>query len=163
MHQCNIVDNAEYGLYTSSCNDPSTVIDATNSWWGVENAASIELLVHHQADNPNCPIVEYDPFAVDSFNIVFATPEYYCGDANSDGGVNIGDAVCLLNYVFRPSECDINPPIGCPPDNLEAGDVNYDGNINIGDVIYLNNFVFNPVQCDINPPIGCPPDCGTKK
>ncbi len=86
---------------------------------------------------------------------------YVCGDANRDTKVNIGDAVYLNNYVFRPQECSVNPPIGCPPISEESADANGDGSINIGDAVYLNNFIFRPGQCDINPPIGCPPICGS--
>ena len=75
------------------------------------------------------------------------------GDANGDGGINIGDAVYMGNYVFSPGKCAIAPPQGCPPECPPEGDANCDGALNIGDQVYLNNHVFSggnaPCQ---NPP-----------
>lgn len=67
-------------------------------------------------------------------------PSYICGDANSDEGVNVGDAVYLINYVFKG---------GPAPDPLEAGDANCDGGVNVGDAVYLINYVFKggPAPC----------------
>ncbi len=70
----------------------------------------------------------------------FITPEFLCGDATGDGQVNVGDAVALINYVFKG---------GSPPEPLEAGDVNCDGAVNVGDTVYLINYVFK----------GGPPPC----
>jgi len=69
--------------------------------------------------------------------------EYLCGDANSDGGVNVGDGVYIINFVFKS---------GPAPDPLEAGDVNGDGNCNVGDAVYLIAYVFNGGPA----PEGCP-------
>jgi hypothetical protein len=55
------------------------------------------------------------------------------GDANDDRAVNIGDAVFLINHIFKSS---------APPPCATQGDANYDGAINVGDVIYLINYVF---------------------
>lgn len=108
----------------------------------------------------NCPDVANPDQADNNGDGIGDACQWVCGDANGDWGVNVGDAVYLVNYVFRSGECATNPPIGCPPDHMSAGDANGDTNVNIGDVVYLNNFIFNPSQCDVNPPIGCPPTCG---
>ncbi|MCK5125998.1 MAG: hypothetical protein KAR42_07065 [candidate division Zixibacteria bacterium] len=59
------------------------------------------------------------------------------GDANDDGSVNIGDAVFIIDYVFRG---------GNPPAVMYAADVNNDGvdgpMVNVGDALYLVNFIF---------------------
>lgn len=55
------------------------------------------------------------------------------GDANDDGGVNVGDAVYLINWIFKG---------GPYPVNLLEADVNCDGNPNVGDAVYLINYVF---------------------
>jgi hypothetical protein len=34
---------------------------------------------------------------------------YQAGNANCDGGVNVGDAVCLINFIFKSG-----PPPCCP-------------------------------------------------
>jgi len=59
--------------------------------------------------------------------------EYACGDANSDEIINIGDAVYVVNYIFKD---------GSAPIPLEAGDANCDGIINIGDAVHIVNYVF---------------------
>jgi hypothetical protein len=63
------------------------------------------------------------------------------GDANDDGLVNLGDAVYLLNYLFKG---------GLPPAPNGAGDTNDDGVVNLGDVVYLLNYLFKG---------GPPPTC----
>lgn len=67
-------------------------------------------------------------------------PYYICGDANSDQTVNIGDAVYLINYIFKG---------GPAPDPLESGDASCDGAVNIGDAVYLINYIFKggPEPC----------------
>lgn len=67
--------------------------------------------------------------------------EGFCGDANSDGSINVSDAVYIINYVFVG---------GDPPNPLANGDVNCDGSVNVSDAVYIINFVFvggNP-PCD---------------
>jgi len=65
---------------------------------------------------------------------------YICGDANSDETVNVGDAVFLINYVFKG---------GVSPDPLESGDANCDGTVNVGDAVYIISYVFKggPEPC----------------
>ena len=69
------------------------------------------------------------------------------GDANNDGLVNVGDAVFVINFVFKGG-----PP---PPCRCE-GDANGDGLVNVGDAVYVINFVFKggpaPV-CNLANPI----------
>ena len=64
------------------------------------------------------------------------------GDANSDGGTNVGDAVFLIGFVFKG---------GAAPDPALAGDANCDGFPNVGDAVYLIAYVFKG-----GPPPGCP-------
>jgi hypothetical protein len=59
---------------------------------------------------------------------------YTCGDANGDNEVNIGDAVSIINYVFKG---------GDPPDPLCEGDANGDGDCNVADAVYLIYYVFS--------------------
>lgn len=69
-------------------------------------------------------------------------PPYICGDADGDSAVNIGDAVFLINYIFKG---------GPAPDPLCSGDVNADGTVNIGDAVYLINYIFKggpAPECD---------------
>ena len=59
--------------------------------------------------------------------------QYLLGDANGDRKINIGDAVYIVNYVFRG---------GPEPLPLGAGDANCDGNVDTGDAVYLVNYIF---------------------
>ncbi len=58
---------------------------------------------------------------------------YACGDANGDKVVNIGDAVHVINYIFKS---------GPAPNPRLAGDANGDCAINVGDAVYTINYIF---------------------
>ncbi|MCK5125362.1 MAG: thrombospondin type 3 repeat-containing protein [candidate division Zixibacteria bacterium] len=66
--------------------------------------------------------------------------QYQCGNANGDDGVDIGDAVFLVNYIFRG---------GSAPDPLVYADANCDGGVNLADAVYLVQYCFNkgPAPC----------------
>ncbi len=51
-----------------------------------------------------------------------------CGNPNGDNDVNVGDAVFMINYIFRD---------GRAPDPLWLGDANCDGNVDVGDIVFL--------------------------
>ena len=63
------------------------------------------------------------------------------GDVNCDETIDIGDAVVLLNYLFKGDD---------PPDPLAAGDANCDGVVDLADVVHLLNYLFKG---------GDPPEC----
>jgi len=58
---------------------------------------------------------------------------YLCGDASGDEAVNIGDAVYLINYIFKG---------GPAPNPLCVGDADGDDAVNIGDAVHLINYIF---------------------
>jgi len=63
------------------------------------------------------------------------------GDVNSDGIINVGDVVSLVNYLYKG---------GGEPCPVEAGDVTSDGIVNVGDVVYLVNYLYkggDPPAC----------------
>jgi hypothetical protein len=68
-----------------------------------------------------------------------------CGDANSDGAINISDAVYLIAYIFAggstPADCNYS---------LGKGDANGDTVVNISDAVYLIAYIFAG---------GTPPHC----
>lgn len=63
-----------------------------------------------------------------------------CGDANSDGTINVSDAVYIINYVFAGGSEPIWP---------QAADTNCDSVTNVSDAVYLINFIFagGPYPC----------------
>jgi hypothetical protein len=67
------------------------------------------------------------------------------GDANNDGQVNVGDAVYLINFVFKGGPAP-KPYAKC------SGDANKDCQANVGDAVYVINFVFKggpaPKPCE---------------
>ena len=54
-----------------------------------------------------------------------------CGDALPDGAVNLGDIICIINYLYRN---------GKTPDMAHA-DVDGSGAVDLGDAVALINFV----------------------
>jgi len=73
---------------------------------------------------------------------VLTVPQYTCGDANSDGQLNVGDAIYVLYYAFSG---------GPSPNPRQSGDSNADNEVNIADVVYTINYVFKG-----GPPPCCP-------
>ncbi|MCP4567036.1 MAG: hypothetical protein GY841_05585, partial [FCB group bacterium] len=67
------------------------------------------------------------------------------GDANSDESINVGDAVWMINYVFKGGDAPI-----C----YGEGDANGDCALNVGDAVYLINYVFKSGPAPI-----CSRDC----
>jgi len=64
------------------------------------------------------------------------------GDANSDGVVDIGDVVYLVNFLYKN---------GDSPIPLQAADANCDDIVNVADVVYLVNYLYRGGD-----PPGCP-------
>ena len=68
------------------------------------------------------------------------TPDYPCGDVNTDEQIDLLDAVFLINYIF----------VGGPaPQPLSLADVDCSGRINIADCVCLINYIFSngPAPC----------------
>jgi hypothetical protein len=64
------------------------------------------------------------------------------GDCNNDGTVNVGDAVCMISWIFQGGL----PPA---PHNICSGDANCDCQANVGDAVYIIAYVFKggPAPC----------------
>jgi len=64
-----------------------------------------------------------------------------CGDFNGSGGINIADAVYVINYIFSE---------GLPPFDDHGGDVNCDNACDVSDVVYLLQYLFagGAAPCD---------------
>jgi len=73
--------------------------------------------------------------------------DYVCGDANGDLAANVGDAVSIINFIFKG---------GPAPNPIAAADANGDDQTNVGDAVWIINYIFKggpAPQCD-NPPVG---------
>ncbi|MCP4568637.1 MAG: hypothetical protein GY841_13755 [FCB group bacterium] len=71
-----------------------------------------------------------DDFIVEVFT---CTGRCAAGDVNFDGDVNVGDAVAIINVVFK----------GAPyPQVPDMADANADCALNVGDAVFLINYVF---------------------
>ncbi|UCD94270.1 MAG: hypothetical protein JSU69_10980 [Candidatus Zixiibacteriota bacterium] len=64
---------------------------------------------------------------------LMVTPVYTCGDANGDGGVNILDVTCIINYLYKE---------GPAPNPIEAADADGSGDLNILDVTHTVNYLY---------------------
>ncbi len=71
---------------------------------------------------------------------MFIYRTFVLGDANGDGTVNVGDAVYIINYMFKGGDA---------PVPLAAGDANCDTTIDVGDAVYIINYIFKggPAPC----------------
>jgi len=77
-------------------------------------------------------------YAVNIVNAVSSN----CGDATNDGMVNVGDAVQLINYIFRD---------GPAPVPVCQGDASGDGEIDVGDAVYLIRYLFKGGPAPVEP------------
>ncbi len=75
------------------------------------------------------------------FGVIRGSEEFLRGDANGDWTIGIGDAIYILNYLFK------GDPAPVP---YEAGDADCDGTVTLGDAVYLLNYLFKN-----GPPPGC--------
>ena len=57
------------------------------------------------------------------------------GDANGVGDLNVGDAVYIVNYVFRSGSAPV-------PYAIYSGDANTDCVVNVGDAVMIINHIF---------------------
>lgn len=80
------------------------------------------------------------PDEIDTQELYVIVREFIRGDVNNDSVVDLGDAIYLINYLYR---------YGPEPMPWETGDVNCDGIIDLGDVVYLINYLFRdgPPPC----------------
>jgi hypothetical protein len=106
-------------------------------WCQVSNDSVVGYAPDTVFIEPLTVIVEDDCLAD---TLTFDVRVYICGDANGDGMLNVGDAVYLINNIFK---------FGPMPDPVEAGDSNCDGWLNVGDPVYMINYVFKfgPEPC----------------
>ncbi len=119
-----VVINDTMTTFVSICNIPNATVMNIPLEEGV-NTIKLKTI-------PNTPCTE--SIYIGSISLT-VDPEccVVAGDANSDGDTNVGDAVFVINYVFKSGY----EPL-CP----SQADTNNDCGVNIGDAVYLINFVF---------------------
>jgi hypothetical protein len=69
----------------------------------------------------------------DAFVTKLGGQQFVNGDVNSDGSVDMSDAVYLIGFIFTG---------GPTPNPTTAGDVNCDSFVDISDVVYLSSYIF---------------------
>ena len=78
-------------------------------------------------------------------------PGFRRGNTNGDSGVDLADALFVVNYLFSG---------GQQPGCLDSADINDDGSVDISDTIYLLNYLFvsgpspsapGPQNCGLDP------------
>jgi hypothetical protein len=95
---------------------------AAAHWWGTAGGYQVRVMAR---DDNGVFSVWSDPLEVD-----------ICerrGDVTGDGGVDIGDAIYLLNYLYKN---------GPAPSPLMVGDCNCSGGLELGDAVFLLNYLF---------------------
>ena len=113
------------------------------------------------AADPNCvpgPAVNYviydgmsiSPIKIDGVIEFDSTPGFRRGNTNGDSGVDLADALFVVNYLFAG---------GQQPNCLDSADINDDGSLDISDTVYLLNYLFVSGPTPAAPgPQNCGPD-----
>jgi len=104
---------------------------------GLDSGIYIDTIFIGPADDT----LFYPAWAVRVTMVVGDNGTTLCGDVNGDDDINIGDAIWIINYVFRD---------GYAPVSFVSSDVNVSGLIDIGDAVYLLDYIFRD---------GPPPEC----
>lgn len=73
---------------------------------------------------------------IDDIQLFGFRPAPELGDVNGDGGIDIGDAIYLLNYLFKNGPSPVCTPV------TVCGDLNLDETVSLSDIIYLLNYLF---------------------
>lgn len=104
--------------------------DTVGALYGTPNYKATFWFTIRMTDSKTPPDTLYQNF---QFPVIDWVQPYVCGDANGSGGVDISDAVHIINYIFTS---------GPPPDPLLSGDSDCSNTVDISDVVYLTSYIF---------------------
>ncbi len=118
----------------------SLIIANDEAFTAADTMSGINDSVYTPVDSTSAGLNYYwKVLAVDKFSGVTQSSQAFMfstlnpGDANLDGMVDVGDAVVIINYVFRG---------GAEPASPTAADVNADCSVDVGDAVYLIKYIF---------------------
>ena len=100
----NIHSNGDYELYSSSYQDPATIIDAKNNWWGTGDFNLINERIYDHNDNSNSPFVNFEPYSDEEGNPVFGI---HLNQPLAEAFVPVEDSIAFDAYVIEPSDWQI--------------------------------------------------------
>ncbi len=90
---------------------------------------------------PDTVVVENITVSASDFcradTLSFSVKTFVVGDVNNDQLIDVGDAIHLLNFLFKQ---------GPPPHLIAAADCNCDNIIDLGDVVLILNYLFKQGQ-----------------
>ncbi len=107
------------------------VTEVLDSFGGASQSANFRISVNSGGQPSPVGTSESDNWGAKAGFVYTSRVKH--GDANADGALDLGDAIYILNYLFKSG------PDPCP---MEAGDANCDGIIDLGDAIYVLNYLF---------------------
>jgi hypothetical protein len=153
-----------YGLMTKNtgyitadigaCEDLSTLVTFDVYSIGTTDTVCVVKILSTSREDSDGGVLKANIDKANAF--ILAHPEIKCaegpepceckpGDANNDGQVNVGDAVSLINFVFKGGPAP-------RPYAICSGDANKDCQANVGDAVFIINFVFKggpaPADCE---------------
>lgn len=112
--------------------------DGTDSGWLGPYISGANCNAFHTWMNPGLYYVKVKAKDINDHESDWSDPLnlaiYTCGDCNSDGVIDVGDVVYLINYLFKGGDEPV--PMLC------VGDCNSDTIVNVGDVVHLINYLF---------------------
>ncbi len=116
------------------------VTDVLDAFGGASESENFRIPVNSGGQPSAIGMSESDNWGAEA-GFVYASGVQH-GDANGDGALDLGDAIYILNYLFKSG------PDPCP---MEAGDANCDGVVDLGDAVHILNYLFKG-----GPAPGCP-------
>jgi len=114
---------------------PMTMPIGVTSWGLIPGTYTDTIFIGHEFDSTRAGMTAVP------VTMIVSGASYVVGDANGDLSIDIGDAVEIINYIFKE---------GPAPEPLEAADADCSTSVNIGDIVHIVSYIFRG-----GPPPGC--------